>query len=90
MKFQNTTVKINYSEKDLQSLMEAGYEKITQAVGRLVSYGMWSDNPPQSISISIRDGEMIASYSDEQSQHLRPFVMGAVWRQDEKRFTFHS
>lgn len=40
---------------------------------------IWTDRDP---------GDMVASYTDTKSE--RRFVMGAIWRRDEGKYSFHS
>lgn len=87
-------INLNLSEFDQEILKGNHYPPtpcpVFNALGYLVQYGMHDEFIFDTLSIYARDKghEIIAYYTDSKSK--ASFVMGAIWRKDEKIYSFHS
>lgn len=84
------TVQHNYEPEGYQALVErTDHVEVLKALGHLSTWGA-AHYPAVTIFALSRDNdEMVACYYMDGAS-APSFTMGAVWRPDEKRFTFHS
>lgn len=73
-----------HSEDD--SLIRGKGEKIFEAIGFLCSYGMSGYTTVDIYPVGERD--LIACYKT--ADEKRRFTMGAIWRESEGKYSFHS
>lgn len=66
--------------------IQAPVLKVQQAIGRL---SMWGEGSFPTVKIfNDGDNDMVATYHD--SEGVRKYVIGAVWRPSSNEYTFHS
>jgi len=92
------TVTLDFTRSEMLAQMDfsdrpdptnAASEYLYQLDKVLVYLIMWGETAQYVSITSRRDGEMVACYSKLPNE--RPFfVMGAIWRDDEFRYTTHS
>jgi len=80
-------VELNLSEEEIKELANRCREKFLEALGRLTAYLYHGDYTNVLI---YSDREDLTAYYTDRRNDSRRFVMGAVWRPEQRVFTFHS
>ena len=86
------TITIDISSEDYHDLSEdTDSIDLTEAIGYFVTWGIRAARY-DTVRIFMdwhSKTDLIAIYSDSENPDNK-FTMGAVWREDEGKFTFHS
>lgn len=87
---RNITIDINIDDYT-QMAQETDPIDLIEAVGYLSTWGLRSDryNTVRIFMDWHSKTDLIAIYSDSENPDNK-FTMGAIWRKDDGKFTFHS
>jgi len=90
-------ININLSADEYGELIEnTDYEQVENAIAYLTTWGLLGDRfNTVHIHLDLHSKtDLIALYTNDDEARSRGayqrFTMGAVWRRDERKFTFHS